>query len=117
MQGEIQQVVFRHELIEGIGGQDQSGWHGDADGGKAARDAVLTQEMAYKSEAARLAPQRSGADPQETRFRGFECIRVEVTDQQFTLFAAVVVDGFDQVVPQVFRAGEVGDLARPQLGR
>ena len=41
LQGEVEEVVLRHELIERIGGQNQRGWHGDANAGKPARDAVL----------------------------------------------------------------------------
>ena len=117
LQGEIEQVVLRHELIERIRSQNQSGRHRDADSVKAPADAVFAQEMAHKSQPARLAAQRSGTDPQEARFRGFERIGVEVADDQLALFAAVVVDGFDQVVPQMFRTGKVRDLSRPQLGR
>jgi hypothetical protein len=45
---------------------DHGGRHRDAHAGKAAGDAALAQKVAHKSEAASLAAERTGADPQKT---------------------------------------------------
>ena len=65
VQGKIEQVVLGYELIEHIRRQHDGGRHRDAHAGKAARHAALAQQVAHKSQAARLAAQRPGADRAE----------------------------------------------------
>src|SRR5260370_24619157 len=49
LQGEIQQVVLGHELIEGVGCQDEGGRNCDANAWKTARDTVLAEEMSNEN--------------------------------------------------------------------
>src|SRR5260370_22712009 len=81
LQGEIEQVILRHELVEGIGGPYESGRYSDANARKAAGEAVLAQQMTHKSEAARFASQGSGTDSQKPGVGWLERFRVEVADQ------------------------------------
>ena len=64
-------------------------------------DTALSQKVPNKSQAASLAAQRPGADPQKTRFRRLERVGPEVADQHFALFAAILVDRLDQIPPQM----------------
>ena len=90
MQSKILQIVLGQELVEHVGRQNQRRRDGDAHAGKAPGDAPCSQEMADKRQAARLAAERSRADPQKARFRRFESVGLEIANQDFALLAAVL---------------------------
>src|SRR5260370_24736598 len=73
--------------------------------------------MANERQYAGFTTQRAGPDSEEARLGWFERVGLEISDQYFVLFPAIVVDGGDEIAAQVLGTIEVGNLARPQLGR
>src|SRR5215471_18338442 len=115
MQREIAQVVLGKKLIEDVGCDDDRRRNSDPCTRKLLRNAARAQQMPHEGQAAGLTSQRTGADPQKTGFGWLEGVGLEIADENFVLLAAVSIDGFDQIGPQMLGAVEVGDLAWPQF--
>src|SRR6266478_4813697 len=113
MDSKIEQVVLRQKSIEYVGTDNHRRRHANFHSRKAPRQMLLVQNVPHESQAARLATQRAGADAEEERISRLECCSVEVPDQVLALLAPVIVDGFNQIVPEMLQAGKVGNFARP----
>src|SRR5207237_3282290 len=71
--GEIEKVVLAEELVERIGRQHNRRRHCNLDASEATGHPVAVQQVAYKSQAASLATQRTTPNSQEERLRRLEC--------------------------------------------
>src|SRR5204863_700704 len=75
------------------------------------------KDMPYKCQAAGFSSQRSCADSEKECVAGFKCGGVEVTNEVLALLATVIVNGLNQIVPEMLEADEVGNFARAELLR
>jgi len=64
--------------------------------------------MTHKSQSARLAAQRSAAEPKEEGIRRLECGSGKLADQNLALLALILGNGIEQVAAQVFEIDIVG---------
>ena len=86
--------------------------------GATARGAALLEKIRRsESKATRLAPERAGADAQEESISCFEGRGIEITDQEFTLFPPIVIDGIDQILAQRLEVGEIRYFSRAEFLR
>ena len=96
MDGEIVQVVLGEELVEDVGGEHERRRDGDTNAAETAGHSVLVEKMANEGEAASFSAERAAADAKEECVCGFEGGGIEVADENFALFAAILGDGIDQ---------------------
>src|SRR5712692_10497831 len=101
MDGKIKQVVLRQKSIEDVRADDHRRRHANFHSRKASRQMLLVQNVPHESQATRLASQRAGADPEEERISRLERRSIEVPDQVLALLAPVIVDRFNQIVPEM----------------
>ena len=110
IQREISQIVLAQKAVKHIGGQYDRGRHGHSDARKHTRETMLLEQMPHEGQTARLTAQRSNTYPQKESIGRSQCRRTEVSNQDLTLFAAIVADRGDQIIAQVLGAGEVGNF-------
>ena len=73
------------------------------------------QQVPHERQPTSLSAQRTAPDAQKEIVAGFESLRPEVPDQNFTLLVSILSNGVDHVEAQAVVCGEIAHLARPQL--
>ena len=99
------------EPVEHVGGEHGRRRNPDLHVGEPIPHVVLLEEQADERQAPRLAAERAAADPRE-HAPGIERVALEVRNRGAAAAVAVLLDGLEQVAPQVFVRREVGHLPR-----
>lgn len=76
---------------------------------------MLAKEVTDEGQSARFASERAAANAKKKSIVGPERGRTEIADQRLPLFAPVFDNGANDVLAQVLKGIEVGDLARAEF--
>src|ERR1700688_2124366 len=105
--GEIQQIILGEKAVENIRRQHHAWRDRNVYISKAPRSLIFVQQMTDESQPARFPAQRAAANAQKKSLARFESGRVEISDQNLALLAAIFSNGLDQIASQSFERSKI----------